>query len=108
MSVLQGPVDKLRQENVSLALAHTAQHPVQTMQSQPQRQWISKLDGVRRTYGSHMAMRLATEKEFFARSHRLPGLESSRIAQQTLAGTDETIDFADYLDGKSSLSKHCD
>jgi proteasome maturation protein len=100
MPVLQGPVDKLRHDNLSYALDFSAQHPVQSMQSAAPREWSSKLDSIRRTYGSHMAMRLATEREFFARTRRLPGLESSKIALQTLNGTDETIEFSDYLDGE--------
>ena len=32
--------------------------------------WIRKLESTRRVYGSHMAMRLATEKEIFGKSHR--------------------------------------
>lgn len=104
MPILQGPVDKMRNESVSYALDYSAQHPVQSMQSAAPREWNSKLDSLRRTYGSHMAMRLATEREFFSRNRRLPGLESSKIALQTLVGTDETIEFSDYLDGMLSRS----
>lgn len=98
MPVLQGPVDKMRHESVSYAMEYSAQHPVQSLQTSATREWSSKLDSVRRTYGSHMAMRLATEREFFSRNRRLPGLESSKIALQTLTGADETIEFSDYLD----------
>ena len=59
--------------------------------------WASKLDTVRRTHGSALAMRLATEKIMFSESHRLPGLKSSRVAHDTLMGTDNSIDFADFL-----------
>lgn len=47
-----------------------------------------------------MAMRLATEKETFSRARRLPGLESSNIALQTLMGSAESVDFVDFLNGK--------
>lgn len=102
LTVLRGPVDRLRQDNVSLELAHGPAHPVQLIQNTVQKEWNRNLDSVRRTYGSHLAMRLATEKKFFARAHRLPGLESNHIALQTLSGTDESIDFADYLNGKQT------
>jgi proteasome maturation protein len=88
----------MRHESVSYAMEYSAQHPVQSLQTSATREWSSKLDSVRRTYGSHMAMRLATEREFFSRNRRLPGLESSKIALQTLTGADETIEFSDYLD----------
>ena len=58
-----------------------------------------KLDAVRRTYGSHMAMRLATERAIFSQPLRLPGLPSSRIAMDTITGDDSMVDFADYLNG---------
>ena len=61
----------------------------------------NKLDDVRRMYGSHMAMRLATERSIFGRPHRLAGLETGIASQpmsfQTVSGTDEKIDFTDFL-----------
>lgn len=53
-----------------------------------------------------MAMRLATERETFSRIRRLPGLESSHIALQTMMGTDETVDFPDFLNGNSYFVGH--
>jgi hypothetical protein len=61
------------------------------------REWAAKLDFVRHVYGSHMAMRLATEKAVFSEPVHLPGIPSSRIALQTVLGTDTTIDFSDFL-----------
>ena len=48
-----------------------------------------------------MAMRLATEKSIFDKSHRLAGLQSSSIISQTMMGTDERIEFSDYLNTPS-------
>jgi hypothetical protein len=61
--------------------------------------WRNKLSDVSRQYGSHMAMRLATERAIFNRPHRLPGLSSSSVAFETLDGSDTSITFADYLGG---------
>mmetsp|Transcript_43100 Transcript_43100/g.31478 ORF Transcript_43100/g.31478 Transcript_43100/m.31478 type:complete len:127 (+) Transcript_43100:59-439(+) len=98
MPILQGPVDQLRHDNISYSLAHSAQHPVQDMQSNSSREFNFKLDSISRTYGTHMAMRLASERELFSRNRRLPGLASSNIAAETLSGNDETIEFSDFLD----------
>jgi proteasome maturation protein len=100
LQVLKGPADHLRSGFNSLERAHMAPHPVQILQTKSEMEWTLKLDTVRRTYGSHMAMRLATEKSLLNRQRRLPGLESSNIARETLLGTDEKIDFSDFLNGK--------
>lgn len=101
LPVYTGPVDHLRHGFRSLESEFVAPHPVQRLQTASANSgaWVRKLDTVRRIYGSHMAMRLATEKETFSRNRRLPGLESSNIALQTLMGTDETVDFQDFLNG---------
>lgn len=102
-----GPMDPLRTGFRSLETEMNVQHPVKIMQTaQKNSQWISKLDIVRKTYGSHMAMRLETERQLLDHSHRLPGLESSKISLQTVMGTDETIDFSDYLNGRPSFIDH--
>jgi len=101
LQVLQGPVDHLRQGFNSWEQAHTQPHPVQLIQNRKDYEWKLKLDSVRRTYGSHMAMRLATEKQTHSRMRRLPGLESSHIAVDTVMGQDSSIDFQDYLNGMS-------
>lgn len=109
LPVYSGPVDHLRYGFNSLESAHGAQHPVQNIQKASNSSaWLAKLDVVRRTHGSHLAMRLATEKEIFGRNRRLPGLESSNIALQTMMGTDETVDFPDFLNGKlATVSNYC-
>mmetsp|Transcript_758 Transcript_758/g.1317 ORF Transcript_758/g.1317 Transcript_758/m.1317 type:complete len:112 (+) Transcript_758:90-425(+) len=101
LPVYSGPVDHLRQGFSSLESGLASRHPVHLVQSSHDNlAWKTKLDTVRRTYGSHLAMTLATEKEQFSRIRRLPGLESSNIALQTVMGNDLSIDFPDYLDGK--------
>ena len=47
-------------------------------------------------------MRLKTEKETLSQVRRAPGLPSSMIALETVLGTDETIEFEDFLNGKLS------
>ena len=74
-----------------------SQHPVKAIQIGNTTMWASQLDQVRRIHGSHLAMKLATEKEMFSRSRRLVGLESSSIGCETLMGTDDKIDFSDVL-----------
>ncbi len=103
MPILQGPVDHLRQGFHSFEQAHQAPHPIQLMQNRSDMEWNFKLDTVRRTYGSHMAMRLATEKQVMSRMRRLPGLETSSIGMETVLGSDESIDFRDYLNSKYYL-----
>jgi hypothetical protein len=100
LPVFSGPADHLRYGFRSLETEMNASHPVDMMQrSRNESNWNSKLDMVRRTYGSHMAMRLATERATFNRSHRLPRLQSSNIGFETLMGTDTTINFEDFLNG---------
>jgi proteasome maturation protein len=100
LPVYSGPVDHLRFGFRSLENELSAPHPIQALQKTNNNAWLAKLDQVRRTHGSHMAMRLATERETFSRVHRLPGLESSNIALQTLMGTADTIEFPDFLNSK--------
>jgi hypothetical protein len=102
LPILTGPVDHLRQgfQGLQLETAHLAVHPVQAIQQRGEFAYNRKLDMVRRTYGSHMAMRLAAEQAIYNRDRRLPGLESSHITSDTLAGSDISIDFQDFLNGK--------
>lgn len=98
--VYEGPVDHLRYGFKSLETQTSAAHPVAQLQSaNVDAQWAAKLDMVRRTYGSHLAMRLATERTIFGRQHRLPGLQSSHVGLDTVTGSDVNIDFSDYLSG---------
>ena len=98
--ILNGPSDHLRRGLNSLDYGAKATHPMDPMGSAGKREhdeWIAKLDNVRRMYGSHMAMRLATERETFRGNNRMPGLRSSSIHHDILMGTDTQIDFKDYL-----------
>jgi len=95
-----GPVSHLRHGFNSLESAMNAPHPVAVLErTSKEAEWSSKMEMVRRTYGAHMAMRLATERVQFGRLHRLPGLASQgkNIALETCMGTDTKIDFADFL-----------
>jgi hypothetical protein len=96
-----GPVDHLRYGFQSLQHEMNERHPVQMLQrANDEIAFKDKLESARRTYGSHMAMTLATEKQMMNRDHRLPGLKSSKIHLDTLLGDDCQIDFTDFLNGK--------
>eukprot|EP01031_Cornospumella_fuschlensis_P019733 gene19733-24180_t len=99
LPILTGPVDHLRQgfQGLQLEAAAAAPHPMELAQKRGEFAYDNKLDMIRRTYGTHMAMRLATEQMIYNRDRRLPGLECSHIAVETLANTDATIDFKDFL-----------
>ena len=100
LPVYEGPVDHLRYGFKSLESAANAPHPVAQLQrSSGDAEWAAKLDFVRRSYGSHLAMRLATERSMFSRPHRLPGLQSSHVGLDTVTGSDVKIDFVDFLNG---------
>jgi hypothetical protein len=59
------------------------------------------LDGVRRVYGSALAMRLATERSYATQvGGRLPGMDAhptSHMILETITGDDTSLDFGDYL-----------
>jgi hypothetical protein len=99
LAILTGPVDHMRQGFSSFEQSHLAQHPIRLLQNRAEQEWKFKLDTIRRTQGSHMAMRLATERAMMDRMRRLPGLAHSTIGLQTVIGTDEQIDFQDFLNG---------
>jgi hypothetical protein len=102
LPVYDGPLDHLRYGFRSLESEMGSAHPVSMFQkNRGEAEWLFKMDMVRRSYGSHMAMRLASEKAMLSRPHRLPGLQSSNISLETVMGTDTTIDFTDYLNGES-------
>lgn len=54
---------------------------------------------MRKIFGSHMVARLEMEKEVLSQFQRLPVLESSYVGLETILGTDEDIEFEDYLSG---------
>mmetsp|Transcript_2246 Transcript_2246/g.2342 ORF Transcript_2246/g.2342 Transcript_2246/m.2342 type:complete len:128 (+) Transcript_2246:129-512(+) len=98
LPVHKSPVDHLRYGFRSLETERGQScHPVANLQRANGNDWDLKLDMVRRTYGTHMAMRLMTEKEMFSRPHRLPGLQSSTTSVETLMGSDSVIGFSDVL-----------
>jgi len=85
---------------------HNQSHPVARIQKNVvEQEWSTKLDTTRRQYGSHMAMRLATERQMFSQNHRLPGLQSSHISRDILLGTSDSIDFNDFLNDPSTRSE---
>jgi hypothetical protein len=102
LPMYSGSFDHLRHGIRSLENDCISNHTIQIINNH-NKQWLNKLDNVNRSYGSSLAMRLATEKEMFSHSHRLPGLESSNISLQTLLGKDEIIEFADVLNGNLFL-----
>jgi proteasome maturation protein len=55
---------------------------------------------VARLYGIAAAMRLKTEKEIMASCRRAPYLPSSFVGLETVLGTDETIEFEDFMNGE--------
>ena len=100
LPVYNGPIDHLRYGFRSLESEMTAPHAVAAFQkNRGEAEWACKMDMVRRSYGSHLAMRLASERAMFSRPHRLPGLQSSNISLDTVMGTDSMIDFTDFLNG---------
>lgn len=110
LPLYSGTVDHLRYGFHSLETQHLQTHPVAQLQRcHDEIQWSNKMDMIRRTYGSHMAMRLATEKAILSRQRRLPGLQSSTIGLDTLTGNDLTIGFEDFLNGKFRIiyKNHC-
>jgi Proteasome maturation factor UMP1 len=103
LPVYEGPVDILRFGLKSLESGTNAPHPVAQLQKlQADAEWAGKMDMVRRTYGSHMAMRLSTERALLSRDHRLPGLQSTHAGLNTLTGADTKIDFTDFLSGTTT------
>jgi len=74
-------------------------HPVQHIQNNWLIDEISRENfALKNTFGSQMVMRLEMEKEILGQFRRLPVLPSSFVGLETMLGTDEDIDFEDYLD----------
>lgn len=96
--IVSGPEDRLAAGFRSLEYETKTPHPVAGLQrSMRDAEWDGKLDMVRRTYGSHLAMRLATEKLVCNRVLRQPGLQSSNVNLETVLGTHTKIEFSDFL-----------
>jgi hypothetical protein len=70
-------------------------HPIDDLQ---RTQDPCDLNHVRRVYGTGLAMRLATERNW-VREHstRLPGLPQSNALADTWMGRDVELDFGDFL-----------
>lgn len=98
LPMLSGPMDQMRTGFRNLECEMKAPHPVAALQkSMRDVEWESKLDMVQRTYGSHLAMRLATEKAQCSRHQRQPGLPAGNVNLETVLGTDTKIEFSDFL-----------
>ena len=96
--IASGPVDLMRTGFNSLESKMNAPHPVKAIEARAEAvDMRDKLKRVRAIYGSHMAMRIATEKSVLSRPRRLPGLESSSAHLDVVTGRGETIEFSDYL-----------
>ncbi|KAG5462687.1 MAG: proteasome maturation factor UMP1-domain-containing protein, partial [Olpidium bornovanus] len=52
----------------------------------------------RKTYGMHAPIRMHMERDLFTGPLRLPGLPSSNLGREILAGRNDTIDFEDFLE----------
>ena len=100
MPMYKGSADTLLTGFSSLESAYgVTAHPLKKIVgSFTDAQHSDKLNETRRIYGSHMAMRLATEKAVFGRPRRMVGLESSSIGRDTLLGEDLQIGFENFLD----------
>jgi len=68
-------------------------HPLEKQRDE----FASKLDMIRRVYGSAAAMRLKSERVAAEQIQRLPGLPSSFVALDTIIGEDVTISFENVL-----------
>jgi len=89
---LKHGIAPLKNENI---VAHPVQHI--------QKNWIHdeltrENFALKRVFGTQMVMRLEMEREILSQFKRLPGLDSSFVGLETIMGTDEDIDFEDYLD----------
>lgn len=73
-----------------------SRHPIDDLQRNQQDPF--DLNHVRSVYGSGLAMRLATERNWIREhSTRLPGLPQSHALADTLMGRDVELDFGDFL-----------
>eukprot|EP00602_Paraphysomonas_sp_CaronLab_P002087 CAMPEP_0185024508 /NCGR_PEP_ID=MMETSP1103-20130426/7604_1 /TAXON_ID=36769 /ORGANISM="Paraphysomonas bandaiensis, Strain Caron Lab Isolate" /LENGTH=128 /DNA_ID=CAMNT_0027557493 /DNA_START=52 /DNA_END=438 /DNA_ORIENTATION=+ len=92
------PVDRMRHGFQCLENEMSATHPIMGFEKNyDNMRWTEKITNARRMYGIHMAMRLASEREQFDRSHRLFGLPSSKISLESATGDGISIDYSDFL-----------
>lgn len=81
----------------NLAATATRNHVVDDIQRSGAGRGFLDLDGVRRLYGSGLAMRLATERQLASSQKRLPGMPESNLQMDILTGDDTMLDFRDVL-----------
>jgi hypothetical protein len=67
-----------------------------------------EMSAYRNVYGASFPAILRGQEEVLREVGRAPGLPSSRVALEVLRGTDEDIDFADFLGECDSGSSHSD
>ncbi|EGG20373.1 proteasome maturation factor UMP1 family protein [Cavenderia fasciculata] len=73
-------------------------HPVESIQrNQYSVDTRLKTFAASNVFGQHMVLHNEIEKQIYSQFKRLPTLNSSMIALETVLGLDEDIDFEDYL-----------
>jgi hypothetical protein len=98
LGIGNGPHDLLRNGVRNLEGEAKAPHPVAALQrNADDAEWAQKVDMVRRTYGSHLAMRISAEKVACGRHQRQAGLEATNVNLQTVLGNDTKLEFSDFL-----------
>lgn len=109
--VLRNPNNALTlgPNSANFASQHVALHPINAAQNKQQNAApndFSSFDHVRRTYGSGLAMTLATEVALAKEcGGRLPGFDAnpdSNIILDTLSGSNTMIGFGDILNLKEN------
>ncbi|CAH0477059.1 unnamed protein product [Peronospora belbahrii] len=98
LPLVRAPPDALRYGFYSASEDVRPLHEVERLQTTyRQSNWNLKMATVEQIYGKAAAMRLRTEKSVLEQFTRLPGLPSSHAGLDTLMGTDEQIEFTDFL-----------
>lgn len=99
--LMRSPVDNQMETGPNgnnLAAAATRRHFVDDIQRSGTQRGFLDLDGVRRLYGSGLAMTLATERQIHSNNGgRLPGMPESKLALDTVMGNHCVLDFGDVL-----------
>ncbi|KAL1918590.1 uncharacterized protein VTP21DRAFT_2612 [Calcarisporiella thermophila] len=93
-----GSHDTLRHGIRTVVTEVLPKHPLeQQLANWEETQQSLKLEMHRRVYGIHAPVRLLMEKNIVAQMQRLPGLPSSGVGLDILAGKDESLEFEDVL-----------
>ncbi|KAI8618525.1 proteasome maturation factor UMP1 [Chytriomyces sp. MP71] len=75
-----------------------AGHPLEAhLENWDATQMQLKLDMARSVYGLHQPLRIQMEHHLVSQPKRIPVLKQSRLAEDILAGKDESIEFEDFL-----------